>query len=146
MNILIIYDNVQEAIQKVVSLILDSLKNYKLIKVKAETLETFNEQDLERADLIMIGSPTQKWSCTPKMLKFLEYLKHRKFNAKAAVAFSTSESNFFGGSAAKKILKYLKAMKFNIISKNLEIKTKNNQISKSDIENIKSFAKYIWMY
>ncbi len=146
MNILIVYDNVQGAIKKIVDVMLETLKSYKLIQVKIDTLDSFNEKDLEKADLVMVGCPTVKWGCTPKMQKFLEFMKNKRVKSKAAVAFSTSEGSFFGGSAAKKIFKYLKNMHFNMIAKNLEIEVKNQQLPSQEIEHIKNFIKYIWMY
>jgi len=84
--------------------------------VKADAVKL---EELDKVDLLCVGSPVHAWNASKLTKQFLERLKGLKgLNGKKAFAFDTKIKSRISGSAADKIEKKLKELDFTIAKPN----------------------------
>ena len=101
MNTLIIYDSRFGNTELIARAMADKLKDHGLvIVVPASEAGSF---ELNEADLVLIGGPTQSHGVSPAIRTFLENLPHRALHGLGAAAFDTRYhmSAWKSGSAAR---------------------------------------------
>ena len=108
MKTLIIFDSQFGNTEKIAQMIAAELggedNTVRLVRVNSVSLE-----DLIGLDLLVVGSPTQRWNTTEAMTRFLQDLPPNFLNHVRAAAFDTRLRARLGGSAAVKIERLLKA-------------------------------------
>lgn len=154
MNILVVYDSVHgntETIAKTIQKTLSTKYSTKLVKI-----DQFNISNLDKIDLLVVGSPTHGGQATPKFQAFLKTLpeaclKNLKFAA-FDTGFKKENHPFFLkaligliGYASTKITKFLsqKGSVQIITSKTFFVKDKHGPLLSGQILSAKSWAKLI---
>ncbi|MDO9098074.1 MAG: flavodoxin domain-containing protein [Candidatus Methanoperedens sp.] len=89
------------------------------IEVLMKKVEEASPADVERADAIVIGSPTYKGAGMPTVIKFVESLSKLPLKGKVGAAFG---SYGWSGEAAGAISKKLKGYGMDVIEPDLRIK------------------------
>ncbi|MDP2845479.1 MAG: flavodoxin domain-containing protein [Candidatus Methanoperedens sp.] len=89
------------------------------IEVLMKKVEEASPADVERADAIVIGSPTYKGAGMPTVIKFTESLSTLPLKGKVGAAFG---SYGWSGEAAGAISKKLKGYGMDVIEPDLRIK------------------------
>lgn len=111
---LIIYDSIYGNTRKVAMALSRGLEAGG-IRVDSKFVSDFNPNELEEYDIIGIGGPTHFRGVSKSMKSFLSDLKNERFDDKLGFAFETKADFPLAGSAAKKIVKSLRKLKFTII-------------------------------
>lgn len=142
MKVLILFDNGETT--KIANAMYDTLKKED-IDVSIKQVDAAKKDDVLKSDLLIIGSPTKAWSSSPRIQKFLSQFNNYDFRTKSAAAFGLMEKHFLAGSASRNIVKFLRALRFNIISQQ-DFYTTKEKITPEEIERARKFAKYIWMF
>lgn len=106
MKSLVIYDSKfgnTEKIAKAIGSALSKSGNVAVVHVGNESMA-----DIEKVDVLIVGSPTQAWNATPATKSFLENIP--ALHNIPAAAFDTrfKRTRLLTGSAARKIAKVLK--------------------------------------
>ncbi|MFW9941423.1 MAG: flavodoxin domain-containing protein [Candidatus Thorarchaeota archaeon] len=83
--------------------------------VDSVSIQDFNINKLRNYDVVGIGSPTHNRGLSKPMKLFLSKIKHENLKDKKGFVFETKLSVPFSGSSAKKITKYLKMMKIELL-------------------------------
>ncbi|MFX1374321.1 MAG: flavodoxin family protein [Promethearchaeota archaeon] len=78
-------------------------------------INDFDGLELQDYDVIGIGGPTHFHNASKKMKVFLKRIKNLKLDGKYGFAFETKADFRLAGSAAKRIVRYLKKMNMKII-------------------------------
>jgi len=89
------------------------------IEVLMKKVEEASPADVEKADAIVIGSPTYKGAGMPTVIKFVESLSNLPLKGKVGAAFG---SYGWSGEAAGAISKKLKGYGMDVIEPDLRIK------------------------
>ncbi|MFW9938490.1 MAG: flavodoxin domain-containing protein [Candidatus Thorarchaeota archaeon] len=84
--------------------------------VDTRHIKDFKINQLENYDVIGIGGPTHFHGASKLMKGFLNKIKGLNIENKQGFAFETKADFRLAGSAAKRIMRYLKKMKLNIIN------------------------------
>jgi len=142
MKVLILFDNGETT--KIASAMYDALKKED-IDVSVKQVDNAKKDDIIKSDILIVGSPTKAWKSSPKMQRFFSQFSNYDFRTKSAAAFGLMEKHFLAGSASRNIAKFLKMLRFNVISQQ-DFYTENNKVSTAEIERAKKFARYIWMF
>lgn len=87
------------------------------VKARAVHVDKFENKILKSVDLLIIGSPIQRWSPTHKTSSFLSKLREMSLQGVKSAAFDTGFRNWLAGSAAKSIVKTLLKSGADIIVK-----------------------------
>lgn len=74
------------------------------------------DKDLEKADLLIVGSPINGWKPTVKIIEFLQSLGDHLLTGKKAASFDTRVKMFLHGDAAGRISRELKNAGATIIA------------------------------
>jgi flavodoxin len=111
---LILYDSVYGNTKKVAMSLSRGLEAGGL-HVDSSSIEDYDTIDLSNYDIIGIGGPTHYHGASKKMKSFLNKFKHFKMEGKYGFAFETKGDFRLAGSAAKRITRYLKKIKIDII-------------------------------
>lgn len=111
---LILYDSVYGNTKKVAMSLSRGLEAGG-VYVDSNSIQDFNNGDLENYDIIGIGSPTHFHGASKQMKLFLKRIKQFKMEDKYGFAFETKRDFRLAGSSAKRITRYLKKMKLKII-------------------------------
>jgi len=85
------------------------------IYVDSSSIQDFDTIELKNYDVIGIGGITHFHGTSKIMKSFLNKIKHFKMENKLGFAFETKADFRLAGSAAKRIIKYLKKMRLTII-------------------------------
>jgi len=85
------------------------------IQVDTCSIRDFDINEFKNYDAIGIGGPTHIRGASKPMKSFLSKIRLLKLKNKQAFAFETKISHPLAGSAAKRILKYLKKRRLKII-------------------------------
>jgi len=89
------------------------------VYVDSSSIEDFDTIELTNYDIIGIGGPTHFRGASKAMKSFLSKIKHIKLENKYGFAFETKADFRLAGSAAKRIIRYLRKMKIVIIHSNI---------------------------
>jgi flavodoxin len=115
MKTLIIYDsqfgNTEQIAQAIATELGGGDGGVRLARVNSVSLE-----DLIGLDLLIVGSPTQRWNTTEAMTRFLQEIPPNTLNHVRAAAFDTRLRARLGGSAAVKIERLLRQSGTRIIA------------------------------
>ncbi|MFX1495128.1 MAG: flavodoxin domain-containing protein [Promethearchaeota archaeon] len=111
---LILYDSVYGNTKKVAMSLSRGLEAGG-IYVDSNSIQDFNTIELKNYNLIGIGGPTHFHGASKAMKSFLSKVKHLKLENKQGFAFETKADFRLAGSAAKRIIRYLRKMKIKII-------------------------------
>jgi flavorubredoxin len=85
------------------------------VDVEVVNVDGVNFEELNKVDLLCVGSPVQAWNVSKPVKGFLDRLKDVKgFSGKKAFAFDTKMRMRLAGSAREKIEKLLKDLGFII--------------------------------
>lgn len=114
MNVIILYDSKFGNTKKVATYLNRGLESGGHF-VDSVYIQDFDLSTLKNYDIIGIGSPTHNRGLSKAMRDFLSKIKHNKMGHKKGFAFETKLSVPFSGSAAKKIVKYLKMMNIEVL-------------------------------
>ncbi|MHA2429939.1 MAG: flavodoxin family protein [Promethearchaeota archaeon] len=85
------------------------------VYVDSSSIQDFDPIELKNYDVIGIGSPTHFYGVSKAMKSFLSKIKHLQMENKQGFAFETKADFRLAGSAAKRIIRYLRKMKIIII-------------------------------
>jgi len=85
------------------------------VNVDTVFIQNFDITELKNYDVIGIGGPTHFHGASKRMKSFLTKIKHFKMEKKQGFAFETKADFRLAGSAAKRIIRYLKMIKLSII-------------------------------
>lgn len=110
MNALIVFDSNYGNTAKAAT-ILGRKLDARLMPVRS-----FKKTDLDRVDLLIVGSPINGWRPTEKIQQFLTALKKDELAGVNVSSFDTRVNVFFHGDAARTILGGLKKAGATIIS------------------------------
>jgi len=110
----ILYDSVYGNTKKVAMSLNRGLEAGGLY-VDSSPIQDFDIEELKNYDMIGIGGTTHFHGASKQMKLFLKRIKHLKMVDKYGFAFETKADFRLAGSAAKRIIKYLKSMKLKII-------------------------------
>jgi len=110
----ILYDSVYGNTKKVAMSLSRGLEAGGLY-VDSVPIQDFDIVEIKNYEIIGIGGPTHFHGASKQMKLFLKRIKHLKIGDKYGFAFETKADFRLAGSAAKRIIKYLKSMKFKII-------------------------------
>ncbi|MFW9820503.1 MAG: flavodoxin domain-containing protein [Candidatus Thorarchaeota archaeon] len=113
-TLIILYDSVYGNTKKVAMSLNRGLEAGGL-HVDTISIQDFNISDLSDYDVIGIGGPTHMRGVSKQMKLFLSNLKHIRLINKIGFVFETKASIPLSGSAARKILRYLKMMKIEVL-------------------------------
>ncbi|MFX0039614.1 MAG: flavodoxin domain-containing protein [Promethearchaeota archaeon] len=111
---LVLYDSVYGNTKKVAMSLSRGLEAGGLY-VDSCNIQEFKIIELKNYDLIGIGGPTHFHGASKNMKSFLNKLQHLKMENKQGFAFETKVDFKLAGSAAKRIIRYLKKMKLEIV-------------------------------
>ena len=111
---LILYDSIHGNTKKVAMSLSRGLEAGG-IYVDSHSIQDFNTIELNNYDVIGIGGPTHFHGASKAMKSFLSKIKHLKMENKQGFAFETKADFRLAGSAAKRIIRYLRKMKIKII-------------------------------
>ncbi len=111
---IILYDSVYGNTKKVAMSLSRGLEAGGLY-VDSSSIQNFDIVKLENYDIIGIGGPTHFHGASKQMKLFLNRIRHVKIGNKYGFAFETKTDFRLAGSAAKRIMRYLKKMKLKII-------------------------------
>ncbi|MFX0019613.1 MAG: flavodoxin domain-containing protein [Promethearchaeota archaeon] len=111
---LILYDSVYGNTKKVAMSLSRGLEAGG-VYVDSNSIQDFDTVELKNYDVIGIGGPTHFHGASKEMKAFLSKIKHLKMENKEGFAFETKADFRLAGSAAKRIIRYLKKMKILII-------------------------------
>lgn len=111
---LILYDSVYGNTKKVAMFLSRGLEAGG-VHVDSNSIQDFDAKELINYDVIGIGGPTHFHGASESMKSFLSKIKHLKMENKQGFAFETKADFRLAGSAAKRIVKYLKKMRLTII-------------------------------
>jgi flavodoxin len=108
MKTLVLYDSAfgnTEQIARAVAKGLEPLSEVEVVPVGEARLDIF-----AKVDLLVVGSPTQKWSSTPAIKAFLDASPGTLLDGLATAVFDTRfhQSGWITGSAAKTLAKQLR--------------------------------------
>ena len=111
---LVVYDSVYGNTEKIAKALAAGLESggvdVDVVKVDAVKLD-----ELDKVDLLCVGSPVHAWSASKPMKEFLERLKSvESLSGKKAFAFDTKMKSRLAGSAGGKIERKLKDLGFTI--------------------------------
>lgn len=139
MKILIIFDSNFGNTKKIAEVIASELN------ARAVSVSDFNEKDLERINLLIVGSPINGWRPTEKINKFLNGFSKNQLKGVRAASFDTRVKLFIHGDAAKKISKKLKDAGAEIIvePQAFYVKGKEGPLLAGEIERVKNWAREI---
>ncbi|MFX1470386.1 MAG: flavodoxin domain-containing protein [Promethearchaeota archaeon] len=112
-KVIILYDSVFGNTKKVAMSLIRGLEAGGL-QVDSSTIQEFDTTEIKNYNIIGIGGPTHMRGLSKSMKLFLSKMKHIKLKDKKGFAFETKASFPLSGSAAKKILKFLKFMKIEV--------------------------------
>lgn len=142
MNTLIIFDSQFGNTEKIAQMIAAELggnnNTARLVQVNS-----VSHEDLVGQDMLVVGSPTQRWNTTEAMTKFLEGLPPNSLNHVRAAAFDTRMRARLGGSAAIKIERLLKQNGSKIISPSgaFYVLEKTGPLAKGELERAALWAR-----
>ncbi|MFX0180547.1 MAG: flavodoxin family protein [Candidatus Hodarchaeota archaeon] len=111
---LILYDSVYGNTKKVAMSLSRGLEAGGFY-VDCNSIQSFDSIEFENYDIIGIGGPTHFRGASKAMRSFLSKIKNFKMENKQGFAFETKADFRLAGSAAKRIMRYLKKMKVKII-------------------------------
>ena len=111
---LVLYDSVYGNTKKVAMSLSRGLEAGGLY-VDSCNIQEFNIIELKNYDLVGIGGPTHFHGASKKIKSFLKKIKHIKMENKQGFAFETKGDFKLAGSAARRIMRYLKKMKLTIV-------------------------------
>ncbi len=111
---LILYDSIYGNTKKVAMSLSRGLEAGG-VYVDSNSIQDFDTIELKNYDVIGIGGPTHFHGASKAMKSFLSKIKHLKMENKQGFAFETKADFQLAGSAAKRIIRYLKKMKIEII-------------------------------
>ncbi|MFX0140517.1 MAG: flavodoxin domain-containing protein [Candidatus Hodarchaeota archaeon] len=111
---LILYDSVYGNTKKVAMSLSRGLEAGG-IYVDSSSIQDFDTIELKNYDIIGIGGPTHFHGASKAIKSFLSKIRHLKMENKQGFAFETKADFRLAGSAAKRIIKYLRKMKIEII-------------------------------
>ncbi|MFW9828410.1 MAG: flavodoxin domain-containing protein [Candidatus Thorarchaeota archaeon] len=113
-NVIILYDSLFGNTKKI-AISLDRGLEAGGLHVDSLSIQDFDIRELDSYDIIGIGGPTHMRGLSKPMKQFLSKIKRIKLKNKKGFVFETKASFPLSGSAAKKILKYFKMMKIEVL-------------------------------
>lgn len=101
MNALVLYDSQYGNTERIAQTIADALREH--AEVRLVRLDPAHPVDLQGADLLVVGCPTQGWGPTPAMRSFLEGISSERLHSLAVACFDTrfKMPRWMTGSAAE---------------------------------------------
>jgi len=111
---LILYDSVYGNTKKVAMSLSRGLEAGG-IYVDSSSIQDFDTIEFKNYEIIGIGGPTHFHGASKEMKSFLSRIKHLKMENKQGFAFETKADFRLAGSAAKRIIRYLRKMKMIVI-------------------------------
>lgn len=114
MKILVVYDSQfgnTGKVAQVIAAILGTREGIRLAKVNMVT-----PQDTLPLDILIVGSPTQRWGPTKAIKSFMNSLQPNVLSGVQAAAFDTGFRSRLSGSAAKAIEKMLRRQGCSIVA------------------------------
>ncbi len=101
MNTVVVYDSEFGNTEQIVQVIAQALRAYG--QVDTVRVEHTHPLELQGADLLILGCPTQRWSATPAMRSLIEYASSEALNRVAVACFDTryDKPEWMTGSAAE---------------------------------------------
>lgn len=139
MNTYVIYDSYFGNTKIIAETIAKELGN----GTKISSVKDFDINEIDKVDLLVLGSPIRGWKPTENIENFLNSLKNlEKINA---ATFDTRVRIFFHGDAAKAMSKKLKELGAEIIipPQFFEVKGKEGPLFEGEIEKAVKWAKLI---
>ncbi|MBN1385514.1 hypothetical protein JW968_00885 [Candidatus Woesearchaeota archaeon] len=147
MNILIVYDGI--VLKKVADAMMQSLRSVKgnSMSISEKPIDKVSDRDITSADLFLIGSDTVNWGASNKVMGFLSYIRGKNVQFKAGAAFGLRLKHTLAGSASKRIEKFMRMIRLNVVAKHLDLfEDDHGKLDAGELEKAKAYAKYIWMY
>ncbi len=108
MYALVIYDSLYGNTEKIAQAIAEALGEYG--KVEAVRAQDAKSERMFNADVVVFGSPTQKWGMSPAIRTFMEQLTPEAMKTPLVASFDTRlhKPSFLTGSAARSIARMVK--------------------------------------
>jgi flavodoxin len=142
MNTLIIYDSQYGNTQKIADRIAETLQEFG--NVRTVQAGEFQPEELEKVDLLVIGSPTQAWRATPPIRDFILHLDERALNHLSIAEFDTvlDMPRLIAGSAAETMAKMLRRMgAFQIVpAENFIVAGREGPLAAGELEHAARWA------
>ncbi|MCK5333386.1 MAG: flavodoxin domain-containing protein [Candidatus Aenigmarchaeota archaeon] len=142
MKSLVVYDSKFGNTEKIAKAIGSALS--KSGNVNVVNVEKAGITDIEKVDILIVGSPTQAWSPTPATKSFLESI-HAPLHSMPVAAFDTrfNRTRLLTGSAARKIAKALKKKGSTLLAEpeSFFVTGMEGPLLEGEIERAKNWAK-----
>ncbi len=143
MKSIVIYDSKYGNTEKIAKAIGSALS--KLGTVTVVHAEKASMADIEKVDVLIVGSPTQAWNPTPATKSFLENIPALHNLSVAAFDTRFKRTRLLTGSAARKIAKVLENKGIFLLAEpeSFFVTGMEGPLLKGEIERAKSWAKEI---
>ena len=143
MNSLVVYDSKYGNTEKIAKAVGSALS--KSGSVNVVHVEKAGTADIEKVDVLIVGSPTQAWSPTPATKSFLESILALHNISVAAFDTRFKRTRLLTGSAARKIAKTLVKKEGTLLAepKSFFVTGMEGPLLEGELEQAKAWGKEI---
>lgn len=139
MNTFVVYESQFGNTEQIAQAIADTLRAFG--QVELARVDPAHPVELQEADLLILGCPTQAFRPTPAAESFLEHISTERFHSLAIACFDTRVHGPFG-SAARHLVKQLRARGIEplVPPENFFVKGKEGPLAAGEVERATRWA------
>jgi flavorubredoxin len=146
MNALVVYDSQYSNTERIAWAIADALRAFGSVRVAH--IDPAQVVEIQGADLLIVGSPTQGWRPTPAMQSFLGHISPDPLRRVVVACFDTRfrMPRWLTGSAAHMMAKKIQAMGVSLLvpPESFFVKGKQGSLRRGELDRAAAWSRQVY--